>query len=148
MTGQYIIDVETGDAFGLASGKIGKFVCAVVKFDADGTIAQRGKQYWYGEEPRNLKAALGKTRRNFQDYYERTGKRWEVEQANKKQTERDAKKLASKERQAVLAAAPDLLDALKIARVIVAKAVKADREPDNALRTIDAAIAKAKYRPE
>lgn len=148
MQGQYIIDTETGEAFGMSDGRIGKTICAVVKFDGDGTIARRGNRYWLGEEPRNLKAALGKTRLSYQSYFERTGKRWEVEQAHKAKAKREAATLTANERKAVQAAGPDLLAALKIARRIVAKAVKEDREPENALRTIDAAIEKAKYVPK
>ena len=148
MAGQYIIDAEMGEAFGMSDGRIGKTICAVVKFDADGVIARRGNRYWLGDEPRNLKAALGRTRKSYQSYLERTGKRWEIEQADKKKAERAAKALATEERKAVQMAAADLLDALKIARRIVAKAVKEDREPENVLRTIDAAIEKAKYVPE
>lgn len=147
MTGQYIIETEVLDAFSMESGRIGKTIRAVVKFDKDGVIARRGNSYWLGDEPRNLKAALGKVRKSYQSYYERTGKRWEIEQADKKKAERDAQDLARKEQKAVRLAGPDLLAALKIARRIVAKAVKENREPENALRTIDAAIEKAKYVP-
>jgi hypothetical protein len=148
MPEQYIIDTEVGEAFGMSDGRIGKTICAVVKFDADGKVARHGRRYWLGEEPRNLKAALGRTRQSFQSYFERTGNRWEVEQEDKKRAEREAKELAAKECKAVQAAGPDLLAALKIARRIVAKAVKEDREPENALQTIDAAIKKAKYVPK
>ena len=145
MVGQYIIDTETGEAFGMADGRIGKTICAVIKFDADGKIARRGNRYWLGDEPRNLKAALGRARKSYQSYFDRTGNRWEIEQEDKSKAARATKELAIKERKAVQMAGSDLLAALKIARRVVAKAVKDDREPENVLRTIDAAIEKAKY---
>lgn len=143
MSGTYIVDTVTGEGINLGTGRIGKTIKAVVKFDQDGRVAHSGPSYWLGDEPRNFKANAGRMAKRYQVYFDRTGKRWEVEQADKRKAEREMKEEARRKAKQVREAGPELLEACKIARRVVAKAVKAGDIPDNLLKTIDAAIARA-----
>lgn len=113
MTGQYVVDVEHGQAMGMNDLKIRPTICAVVKFDGDGAVAWRGNRYWAGQEPRNMKAAAGKMRKRWQSYYERTGKRFEVEEREKREAKRAEEKARKEAARRVRDAAPELLEALK-----------------------------------
>ena len=134
----YVVKTEKGQGFGLADGRLADTVRAIVVWDTDNKIAWRGRTYWKGEEPRNSNAVAGKARKSFQSYYDRTGLRWEVEVERKKSVEKSEREAKRNADRALRDAAPDLLEALKIARRYVAKS-----DNDLALRTVDAAISKA-----
>lgn len=136
MEATYVADVELGQAIDLNSGRIRPTICAVVKFDADGEIAWRGKRYWHGREPSNMKAHAGKMRKRYQAHFERTGERFEIAQKQKQEAKRAANKAQAQARKRIRDAAPELLDALK--RLVddprtgeEARALIARLEPEN-----------------
>jgi len=113
MQGTYIVELDTGQALDLNSGKIRETVCAVVKFDAHGALAWRGRRYWKGHEPGNMKAQAGKMRKRWQSYLDRTGERFEVFERKRREAKHAAEKAQAQARRRIRDAAPELLDALK-----------------------------------
>lgn len=110
--GEYIVDVERGHGMAMSNLKMRPTVTAVVKF-SDGQIAWRGPCYFEGSESRNWKAQAGKQRRAYQSYFERTGNRWEVEQAQAKAARVAIRRAAIDARKEVREAAGQLLATLQ-----------------------------------
>lgn len=113
MDGNYIVEIEMGQALDFSSGKVRPTICAVVKFDADGEVAWRGPRYVQGHEPRNMKAHAGKMRKRWQSHFERTGERFEVVERKKREAKRAAAQANAQARKRIRDAGPELLEALK-----------------------------------
>jgi hypothetical protein len=142
---EYVGVIDEGAAMFLTprpgQGPIEATVCAAVKFTGDGRIVRRGTRYRKGDEPRNLMATAARMARPWQSYFERTGKRFELEQ-DAKRAKKDAKRKA--ERDALLKLrekAPDLLVSLKALSKAVRFAEVADPDVRAALDSATALIA-------
>jgi hypothetical protein len=110
---KYVGVIEEGIAMSLNSLKMIDTVCAAVKFTGDGRIVKRGKRYDKYEKPRNLAATASRMAKPWQSYFERTGKRWELEQDAKRKAKLDKRKSEDAARVALRNAAPELLAMLK-----------------------------------
>lgn len=137
--GEYVVDIVKGEGLDLRSGKIRATVQAVVRFTGDDMIAVRGKLYYVDHGPRNIHAVAGKMRRRWQEYYDRTGRRFEIERRDEQREAAAVKTREIEARRLVRDAAPDLLAAAK--RVIQDHAMTGD-----AVDALRAAVAKAEGR--
>lgn len=110
----YRIEVRTGQSMSLSDMRSCDIVYAVI-IAQDGTVAATTASRlwrWHADE-RTVKMQGGKLRAQFERYYQRTGRRWEVEQKNKRDAERAEKRAQAAKAQAVRDAAPELLAALR-----------------------------------
>jgi hypothetical protein len=114
---RYVGVVEDGAAMFLRSrpgeNPIQSTVCAAVMFTGDKRIVQRATRYRKGEEPRNLQATATRMAGKWNGYFERTGKRWELEQDKKRQAKMAKRKAEDQKRIAIRNAAPALLAMLE-----------------------------------
>ena len=112
----YVVEVETGTAY--TGEAFIETKQAVVKWKGDRPmVAWRGKTYAAASAPiGSMKGAATKARNRWQAYFDRTGARFEVEQADKRIAAEAAKKRESAVRRAKMAEAESLYEAA--ARII------------------------------
>jgi hypothetical protein len=89
------------DSTGMSLGDAPRFdktVCFAV-VHTDGTEVWRSSTYWASTAPRSIQGLrLGAARacKSYQAYLDRTGKRWEIEERERRTAERAAKKRADR----------------------------------------------------
>ena len=146
--GKYVGIVHRGTAmfFNPSPGKIIEgYVCAAVAFRQRGKadrIVQEGRSYRDGElsakEVKGLQARADKMAVKWQRYFERTGKRFELEQDAKRKAKEEQAKAERMARQAVMEAGP----ALRVALHSLVHAIRFDTGlVDDAMRRADELLA-------
>jgi hypothetical protein len=107
----YAVEVEKRDFFTTTGFR--KLFVGVVKWyepgSGKGQEATCTKGY---EDNRVASRQAGRLRKNYQSYLESTGKRWEVEQAEKVSAKKAADKTAKEFRERIRSMAPDFLAVL------------------------------------
>lgn len=117
MTG-YEIQITESTSFGLDNGKwFPTWNGAIVYIEDDGTVTRTGLavSYFQKDDPdkRRTRGGLFRHLGNVRRYLERTGKRWEIEQAAERNAKRQAKQAADAARLRLRNAAPAMLNALR-----------------------------------
>lgn len=115
-------------------------VCAAVAFRQRGKpdrIVQRGQRYIEGDEPKGLQGRADRMAEKWNAYLKRTGKRWELEQDEKRNAKVAKLKAERAKRRALMEAAP----AFRVALHTLVHAIRFDGDVSRAMQDADALLA-------